>query len=136
MFNKLPTPTNVNAEVDEVPFLTPSQILMSLRLHKKPTKKLFVMVQQCYDDEPTTFSYMAELSQEVAAILPMLPLLLEGRLRMNINRYFHSSYTIETEGYELDENLDKVIPTGEENQLEDINRNWLQHTEEYTMRNK
>ena len=94
------------------------------------------MVQQCYDDEPTTFSYMAEFSQEVAAILPMLPLLLEGRLRMNINRYFHSSYTIETEGYELDENLDKVIPTGEENQLQDINRNWLQHTEEYTMRNK
>ena len=94
------------------------------------------MVQQFYDDEPTTFSYMTEFSQEVTAILPMLPLLLEGRLGMNINRYFHSSYTIETEGYELDENLDKVIPTGEENQLEDINRNWLQHTEQYTMRNK
>ena len=38
------------------------------------------MVNEQYDDEPVTFSYMVEISQEVAVILPILLLLLEGRL--------------------------------------------------------
>ena len=70
------------------------------------------MVQQQYDDEPVTFSYMAEVSQEVAGILPILPLLLEGRLGLTVSRYFRSSYSIETEGYTWDEGLGKVIPQG------------------------
>ena len=49
---------------------------MSIKSHRDPAKGLFVMVQQEYDDEPVTFSYMAEVNQEVAAILPILPLLL------------------------------------------------------------
>ena len=73
---------------------------MSLRLYKDPTKTLFVMVQQLYDDELVTFSYMVEVSQEVATILPILLLLLEGTLEMNIKRYFCSSYTIGIERYE------------------------------------
>ena len=43
---------------------------------------------------------------------------------------------IGTEEYQYDENLDKVIPTREEYQQEDIDRHWLKHTEEYTIRNK
>ena len=79
---------------------------------------------------------MEEFSPEIAAILPILLLLLEGKLKVDVNMYFRSLYTIGTEGYEWDENLDKVIPTGEENQLDDIDRNWLQRTKKYTMRNK
>ena len=67
---------------------------MSIRSHKDSTKKLNVMVQQLYDNDPVTFSYIAEVSQEVAAILPILPLFLEGRLGMNVKMYFRSSYTI------------------------------------------
>ena len=70
------------------------------------------MVQQEYDDEPVTLSYMAEVNQEVATILPILLLLLEGRLGMNVSQYFRSSYTIGTEGYKWDNTLDKVVPTG------------------------
>ena len=70
------------------------------------------MVQQQYDNEPVTFSYMVEISQEVAAILPILPLLLEGRLEMNVSRYFRSFY-IGTERYKWNDALDKVIPTGD-----------------------
>ena len=72
----------------------------------------------------------------VAAILPILPLLLEGRLGMNVSQYFHSSYTIGTEGYKWGSSLDKVVPTCIENCLEDIDRYWIQHTDDYTMRNK
>ena len=55
---------------------------MSLKFYKDPTKGIFVMVQQQYDNEPVTFSYMVDVSQEVTAILPILLLLLEGRLGM------------------------------------------------------
>ena len=61
---------NVNTEIETEPYLPLSQILMSLKLYKDPTKSLFVMAQQQYVDEPVTFSYMAEVSQEVVCILP------------------------------------------------------------------
>ena len=127
---------NVNPEIETEPYLPLSQILMSLKSYKDPTKGLFVMVQQQYDDEPVTFSYMAEVSQEVAGILPILPLLLAGRLGLTVSRHFRSSYTIGTEGYVWDEGLDKVIPTREDNYLEEIDKHWIQHTEDYDTRNK
>ena len=71
--------------MDIEPHLPLSQILMSLKSHRDPTKGLFVMAQQEYDDEPVTFSYMAKVNQEVAAILSILSLLLEGRLGMNVS---------------------------------------------------
>ena len=55
---------------------------------------------------------------------------------MNVSQYFHSSYTIGTEGYKWGSSLDKVVPTYIENYLEDIDRYWIQHTDDYTMRNK
>ena len=70
---------------------------MSLKSYRDPIKGLFVMVQQVYDDEPINVSYIAEVNQEVADILPILPLLLEERLGMNTSQYFRSSYTIRTE---------------------------------------
>ena len=80
---------------------------------------------------------MAEVSQEeVAGILPILPLLLEGRLELTQSRYFRSSYSIGTEGYAWDEVLDTVIPTREDKYLEEIDRHWIQHTEYYNTRNK
>ena len=118
---------NVHAEVEVEPYLPLSQILMSLLSYKDTTRKLFVMVQQRYDDEPVTFSYMVESSQEVASILPILPLILEGRLGMNVAQYFRSSCTIGTDGYQWDDNLEKVVLIGDNNQLEDVDKHWLQH---------
>ena len=127
---------NFNAEVDIEPYLPLSQILMSLKSHRDPTKGLFVMVQQEYDNEPVTFSYMAEVNQEVTTLLHILPLLHEGRLGVNVSQYFRSSYTIGTEGYKWDSTLDKVVPIDMENYLEDIDRHWIQHTDDCTMRDK
>ena len=86
---------NVNAEVDIELYLPLLYIITSLKSHRDQ-KRLFVMVQQEYDDEPVAFSYMTEVNQEVAAILHILLLLLEGRLGMNFPQYFHFSYTIGT----------------------------------------
>ena len=68
---------NINAEVDIEPYLPLSQILMSLKSHRDPTKGLFVMVQQKYDDEPVPFSYMTEVNQEVATIYLSFPYFLK-----------------------------------------------------------
>ena len=79
---------NIHTEVEVEPYLPLHQILMSLLSHKDPTRKSFVMIQHTYDNEPVTFSYMAESSQEVSSILPILPLLLEGRLGIKVAHYF------------------------------------------------
>ena len=70
---------------------------------------------------------MAEVNQEVAVLLPILPLLLESRLGMTEDNFFRSTHTIDREGYQGDNDLRKVISTGVNNQLEDIDRNWIQH---------
>ena len=109
---------------------------MSLKSQRDSTKGLFVMAQQEYDDGPVIFSYMAEVNQEVAAILPILLLLLEGSLGISISQYFRSSYTIGIEGHKRDSILDKVVPTGTDNYLEEIDRHWIHHTGNFTTRHK
>ena len=68
--------------------------------------------------------------------LLILPLLLEGRLGMNVLDNFRSSYTLETEGYKWDDALAKIIPTGEGNYLEEIDKHLIHHTIDYNTRNK
>ena len=55
---------------------------------------------------------------------------------MNINTFFHSTYTIGIERYQQDNDFIKVIPAREDNQLEDISRNLIQYIEGYTTRSK
>ena len=55
---------------------------------------------------------------------------------MTVSRCFRSSYSIGTDGYEYDEGLDKVISTGDDNYIEEIDMHWIQHTEDYDTRNK
>ena len=79
---------------------------------------------------------MEEGRQEVAAILPILCLLLEGRMGMNVGRYFRLTYTIVTDGYKWDENLDKVIKLSEESQLENIVTYFIKHSYNYIARKR
>ena len=55
---------------------------------------------------------------------------------MNISQYFRSSYTIGTEGYQWDSTLDRVVSTGIDNYLEENDRHWIKHTDDFTIRNK
>ena len=53
---------------------------------------------------------LADVSQEVAEILLILSLILEGAIGLDINRHLRSIYIIGTEEYEWEENIQKVIP--------------------------
>ena len=55
---------------------------------------------------------------------------------MKVDKFFRSIYTIGTEGYQWDDDLRNLSPTELDIQLEDINRNWIQHVEENTTSNK
>ena len=127
---------NFNAEVDIEPFLPLSQILMILKSHRDLTKGVLIIVQHYCDDEPVTLSYIAIVSQDIATILPILQLLLDDRLGRNVSRYFQSFSTIGREGYQWKHILDKFIPTGVGNFLEDIDSHWIQHTDDFIICNK
>ena len=53
-----------------------------------------------------------------------------------MSRYFRSSYSIGIEEYKYDEELDKIIPTRINNFLEEFDRHWIQHIENYDTINK
>ena len=55
---------------------------------------------------------------------------------MKVDRYLRSFYSIGTEGYKWDDELDKESPTRTDNYLEEISRHWIQHTDDYDTRNK
>ena len=55
---------------------------------------------------------------------------------MQVARYLRSSYSIGTEGYKWDDELDKEIPTRTDDYLEEISRHQIQHTYDYDTRNK
>ena len=79
---------------------------------------------------------MAEVNHGVTSILHILPLVLQGRLDMNVFQYVRFPYTIRTEGYKWDSTLDKVVPIGIDNSLEEIDRHWIQYTDDFTIRSK
>ena len=55
LHHRVQTSPKFNEEVDIEPFLPLSQILMSLKSHIDPTKGIFVLVQQEYDDNQLYF---------------------------------------------------------------------------------
>ena len=79
---------------------------------------------------------MIEISQEIVALLHIQQLLLKVILGMIVDNLFRSIDTIYTENYQWNNDLGNFITTRVDNQLKDIDRNWIRHTEEYTTRNK
>jgi hypothetical protein len=56
------------------------------------------MVEQEFEDCPTTFTYLASVPDEVASILPVLPLFLTGRLCKDTQAWFLPSHNLGTGG--------------------------------------
>jgi hypothetical protein len=66
-------------------------------------QRLFVMVEQDFEEGPTKFSYLTSLQDEVGpTILPVLPLILIGRSGPAAAVWFLPSHTLGTDGYRYD----------------------------------
>jgi hypothetical protein len=90
------------------------------------------MVEQGFEDCPTKFSYLASLQDEVSAILPVLPLILVGRLRQAARAWFLPSHTLGTNGCRDDAESDRIVPNDSGSNLEAVDRLWDQSDEGFT----
>jgi hypothetical protein len=90
------------------------------------------MVEQDFEEGPTKFSYLTSLQDEVGSILPVLALILIGRLGSAAAAWFLPSQTLETDGYRYDPPTDRVVPVDAGSTLADIDRHWEQSDEGFT----
>jgi hypothetical protein len=109
-----------------------SQLLYNWRSSEDPSQRLFVMVEQDFEECPTKFSYLSALQDEVSAILPVLPLILVGLLGPEAAAWFMPSHTLGTDGYRYDAPSDRVVPIDSGSTIANIDRNWEQSDEGFT----
>ena len=119
---------NLHLQLDTFPFQVLSRILYNWRSCNDLDQRLFILVEQEYEDAPVKFSYSASLENEVDSILPVLPLILIGRLGERARQWFLDTHIRGTRGYCFDKPNDRIIPT-QNNDMEDLDRNWDQPTE-------
>jgi hypothetical protein len=108
------------------------QLLYNWRSADDPTQRLFVMVEQDFEEGPTKFSYLTSLQDEVGSILLVLPLILIGRLDPAAAAWFLPFHTLGTDGYRYDARTDRVVPIDAISTLTDIYRHWEQSDEGFT----
>jgi hypothetical protein len=98
-----------------------SQLLYNWRSADNSSQQLFLMVEQDFEDCPTKFSYLASLQDEASAILPVLPLILVGRLGQAAQAWFLPLHTLgTTDGYRYDDESDRIVPTDSGSNLEAV----------------
>jgi hypothetical protein len=76
-----------------------SQLLYSCRSSDDASQRLFLMAEQEFEDCPMTFTYLALLQDEVSYILPVLPLILMGRLGKEAHAWFLPTDTLGIDEY-------------------------------------
>lgn len=122
--------SNLHAQLNTFPHQVLARIMYNWRSCKNLDRRLFFLVEQEYDGAPVQFSYSADLEDEVDAILPVLPLILVGRLGPNANTWFLPSSTRGSRGYRFDKVNDCVVPL-QTNDMADLDLHWEQSTEGY-----
>jgi hypothetical protein len=87
-------------------------------------------LEQRFEGATVKFSYPAALENEVDAILPVLPLILIGRLGEAVKSWFLPTYGRGAKGYQFDKINDRVILINNSDMAE-LDRRWDQSTEGY-----
>jgi hypothetical protein len=126
--------SNLHAQLNTSPHQVLARIMYNWRSSKNLDRRLFFLVEQEYDGASVQFSYSADLEDEVDAILPVLPLILVGRLCPSADAWFLPSSTRGSRGYRFDKVNDCVVPL-QNNDMADLDLNWEQSTEGYVAGN-
>ena len=121
---------NIYANIQAMPNVTMSGVLMALRSRTHPDRQLFTCIQQEYEEGPVTFQYLTQFEQEADAIIPVLPLFLAGVLGAEATKWFKPSAEMGTEGYEFDGKLNRVIPS-KSNMLINLDQDWEQEMDQW-----
>ena len=121
---------NIYANLRATPNVTMLGVMMALRSRSHPDRQLFTCIQQEYEEGPVTFQYLTQFEQEADAIIPVLPLFLEGVLGPEAKRWFKPSAEMGTEGYKFDSKLNRVVPSSS-NLLIDLDQGWDQEVDQW-----
>jgi hypothetical protein len=105
-----------------------SKVLMSMKSKQFPSRHLFISVEQSYDGAPVRFQYTSELSTEADALIPVLPLALQGIYGDESDKWFKFLARIGIEGFSFDKAKNRIVPTGN-NTFDDLDQTWDQHAE-------
>jgi hypothetical protein len=119
---------NLNSSLDSFPNIVLSKVLMSMKSKRFPSRHLFVSVEQSYDGAPVRFQYTSELAAEADALIPVLPLALQGIYGNETDKWFKFSARIGIEGFSFDKANNRIIPTGN-NTFDELDQTWDQHAE-------
>jgi hypothetical protein len=126
--------SNLHAQLNTFPHQVLARIMYNLRSCKNLDRRLFFLVEQEYDGAPVQFSYSTDPEDEVDAILPVLPLILVGRLGPSANAWFLPSSTRGSRGYRFNKVNNCVVPL-QNNDMADLDLHWEQSTEGYVAGN-
>jgi hypothetical protein len=119
---------NLNSSLDSFPNIVLSKVLMSMKSKRFPSRHLFVSDEQSYNGTPVRFQYMSELSTEADALIPVLPLALQGIYGDKTDKWFKFSARIGIEGFTFDKAKTRIVLTGN-NTFDDLDQIWDQHAE-------
>jgi hypothetical protein len=119
---------NLHSSLESGPHIVLSKVLMSMKSKRFPTRHLFVSVEQAYDGAPVRFQYTSELATEADALIPVLPLALQGIYGGETEKWFKFSARIGVEGFSYDKANNRIVPTGT-NTFDELDQTWDQHAE-------
>jgi hypothetical protein len=119
---------NLHSSLESGPHIVLSKVLMSMKSKRFPTRHLFVSVEQAYDGAPVRFQYTSELATEADALIPVLPLALQGIYGGETEKWFKFSARIGVEGFSYDKANNRIVPTGI-NTFDELDQTWDQHAE-------
>jgi hypothetical protein len=111
------------------PYATLAQILMNWRSARNPRKRLFLHVEQTW--EQTEVFYHSSMEKEAETLVPLLPLVLEQEYGPRAWNWFYDTAKDCLGGYEYD--LDNHRVTLMEDDINaEVDANWDQSMGEYT----
>jgi hypothetical protein len=119
---------NLHSSLESGPHIVLSKVLMSMKSKGFPTRHLFVSVEQAYNGAPVRFQYTSELATEADALIPVLPLTLQGIYGGETEKWFKFSARIHVEGFSYDKADNRIVPTGT-NTFDELDHTWDQHAE-------
>jgi hypothetical protein len=119
---------NLHYRLPSEPYATLAQVIMNWRSSKDKAKRLFLHVEQTW--EQTEVFYHRSVEREAETLVPLLPLILEQEYGPRAWNWFHDNAKDCLGGYEYDLETQKVTLV-EEDINADVDEHWEQDMGEY-----
>ena len=115
------------------PMMILLKILMSWHSLKFPKRLLFVAAEQAYDFAPVTLSYSQDMDPEIDAIVPVLPIILEGQFGIKARDWFTELAWASISDFIYDHDTHKVVMQCTD-YMSELHDNWQENNDDCRLR--